>query len=215
MNPQVALMLYTHKCPIFFNKDYSYDIAPEIEVAEVVEVVEIVEVLRSEEIQQVTEIQQGEEIVVATAQTDPIIDKIVGPTSESEDKEEPTHGDGGDHSGEEIIEKFLISGEYKIVPKDDAPEFIVDENYAVAPRPTGGAVKQSPKGQANTGFIPDDDDEFLTEELADIYINQELFQQGKEIYSRLKLIYPEKSVYFVKILGDIELLIEKTNKKIN
>ena len=47
---------------------------------------------------------------------------------------------------------------------------------------------------------------FCTETLAEIYGEQGYYEQAKDIYSKLSLLYPEKSVYFAS-------LIEKLNNK--
>ncbi|MCQ2169571.1 MAG: hypothetical protein MJY51_04000 [Bacteroidales bacterium] len=47
---------------------------------------------------------------------------------------------------------------------------------------------------------------FCTETLAEIYEEQGYYEQAKDIYSKLSLRYPEKSVYFAS-------LIEKLNNK--
>ena len=53
---------------------------------------------------------------------------------------------------------------------------------------------------------PEDNTDFCTETLAQIYVEQGYWEQAKDIYSKLSLRYPEKSVYFAS-------LIEKINKK--
>ena len=49
--------------------------------------------------------------------------------------------------------------------------------------------------------------DFCTESLAKVYADQGYTDKAVEIYSKLSLRYPEKSVYFAS-------LIEKTEKKI-
>jgi len=50
--------------------------------------------------------------------------------------------------------------------------------------------------------------EFLTETLANIYINQKLFDKAKKIYSKLSLKYPEKSIYFAAQIEKVNQLIK-------
>lgn len=85
-------------------------------------------------------------------------------------------------STEDIIDAFLVSGDHRIVPQEDAPDYGTEqETVTVA-----------------------DDADFVTEELAEIYLNQGYRKQAKEIYERLSLLYPKKSVYFAEIIAKIQ-----------
>ena len=55
----------------------------------------------------------------------------------------------------------------------------------------------------------EDDDEFYTEELAQIYEKQGLFDQARKIYVKLGLLYPKKSVYFAEIISRLDEKLEK------
>jgi len=46
--------------------------------------------------------------------------------------------------------------------------------------------------------------DFCTETLAQIYLDQEYYDQAIEIYSKLSLRYPEKSVYFAALIEKIK-----------
>ena len=50
----------------------------------------------------------------------------------------------------------------------------------------------------------DDDDEVVTEELAEIYLAQGLRDKSVAIYRKLSLRNPEKSVYFAELIGKLE-----------
>ena len=52
--------------------------------------------------------------------------------------------------------------------------------------------------------VNDDRSEFCTETLAEIYLEQGYPEQAKEIYSKLILRYPEKSVYFASLIEKID-----------
>ena len=47
-------------------------------------------------------------------------------------------------------------------------------------------------------------DEFCTETLAQIYIDQGYYEQAKSIYSRLILKFPEKNAYFASLIRKLE-----------
>ena len=78
-----------------------------------------------------------------------------------------------------IIDDFIRSGEHRIVANEQTPDSL----------PLADDVQ-----------LPD---ELLTEELAGIYMQQGMTERAVEIYRRLSLLNPEKSVYFAE-------LIEKT-----
>lgn len=82
-----------------------------------------------------------------------------------------------------IIDKFLEKGEYRIVPGKDTPEV-----------PLGSRMVSEFNG----------DDEFLTEEMAEIYVRQEQYAKAVEIYERLSLLNPEKSIYFADVIAQID-----------
>lgn len=46
---------------------------------------------------------------------------------------------------------------------------------------------------------------FYTETLAQIYTQQECWREALDVYSKLILLYPEKSVYFASLVNDIKL----------
>ena len=51
---------------------------------------------------------------------------------------------------------------------------------------------------------PQDISDLCTETLAQIYLEQGYFAEAKEIYSKLSLRYPEKSVYFASLIEEID-----------
>ena len=92
--------------------------------------------------------------------------------------ESPVADDFCRHSNDEIIDTFLQKGEYRIVPQEDMPETDL----------AAGEVE---------------DDDFVSEELAEIYLAQGLLKHARETYLKLSLLYPEKSVYFAEIIERI------------
>ena len=82
-----------------------------------------------------------------------------------------------------IIDSFINSGaEHKIAARDDTPDLAIND-FADS---------------------QDVDDGIATEELAEIYRKQGLYQQALTIYRKLSLLNPKKSVYFAEIIAEIE-----------
>ena len=81
----------------------------------------------------------------------------------------------------EIIERFLRKGEYRIVAED-------------------GEVEQD----ICTEACIDDEDDIVSEELAEIYVAQGLKSQAIEIYRKLSLLNTEKFAYFAEKISELE-----------
>ena len=81
----------------------------------------------------------------------------------------------------EIISRFLRKGDYKIVADEGAVE-----------------------GDVLTEAEIDDEDDIVSEELAEIYLAQGLKNEAKEIYRKLSLLNSEKSAYFAEKIENIE-----------
>jgi hypothetical protein len=56
-----------------------------------------------------------------------------------------------------------------------------------------------------------ENDELMTETLANIYIKQNLFLKAKDIFLQLSLKYPEKSIYFAARIKEIDKHINNHN----
>lgn len=84
-------------------------------------------------------------------------------------------------SSEEIIDRFLCEEDLRIVAEEGEPETEVTTEAAL-----------------------DDDDELVSEELAEIYLSQGLRERAVAIYRKLSLLNPEKSIYFAELIGKIE-----------
>ncbi len=84
-------------------------------------------------------------------------------------------------TADDIIDKFLRIEPRRIVAEEgDVTEEIVTEPEL------------------------DEDDEFVSEELAEVYLQQGLKDMAKETYRKLSLLNPEKSVYFAEIISKID-----------
>jgi hypothetical protein len=76
-------------------------------------------------------------------------------------------------SDAELISRFLKLDDYRIVAED-------------------GEVESEVKTEADF----DEDDDLVSEELAEIYAKQGLNSEAIEIYRKLSLLNPKKSAYF-------------------
>ena len=79
----------------------------------------------------------------------------------------------------EVIDRFLAEEPKRMVPREGIPE-----------------------GDISADSVEEDDD-MISEELAEIYRTQGLTERAKAIYTKLSLLYPEKSVIFADIIDRI------------
>jgi tetratricopeptide (TPR) repeat protein len=89
----------------------------------------------------------------------------------------------------ELIDNFLnkAGNQTRIVPSDNSS--VPDKDFSVK------SVEEN--------------DDLMTETLANIHIKQGRYQKAIEIFERLRLKYPEKSVYFARRIEEMEELINK------
>ena len=83
-------------------------------------------------------------------------------------------------SADDIIDRFLQQQDLRIVADEE------------------GEV-----GEIVTEAQLDDDDDSVSEQLAEIYLAQGMDDKAAEIYRKLSLLNPEKSVYFAQIIDKI------------
>ena len=82
-----------------------------------------------------------------------------------------------------LIDAFIHSGDHhKIVVEESTTEESLTNTF-------GGECE--------------DDEEFLSEDLAEIYAKQGLFDQAIAIYQKLSLQIPQKSIYFAELIEQL------------
>ena len=81
----------------------------------------------------------------------------------------------------DIIDRFLRTETHRIVAQDGEPEgeIVIEAEFA-------------------------DEDDMVSEELAEVYLAQGLKDMAIETYRKLSLLNPEKSIYFAEIISKIE-----------
>ena len=84
-------------------------------------------------------------------------------------------------TSEDIIDKFLRADTHRIVAEEGevTQEIVVEAAF-------------------------DEEEDMVSEELAEIYLAQGLKDMAKETYRKLSLLNPEKSIYFAEIISKID-----------
>ena len=80
---------------------------------------------------------------------------------------------------DDIIDRFLRLDDYRIVAKEDGDDEPIVEKF-------------------------EDEEELVSEEIAEIYKNQGLYAEAIATYRKLSLLNSEKSIYFARLISDIE-----------
>ena len=82
-------------------------------------------------------------------------------------------------SADDLIDRFLQRGDYRIVAEEGAADDLANVEIG-------------------------EDEDMISEDLAEIYKNQGLYSEAIAIYRKLSLLNSEKSIYFAGLIAEIE-----------
>ena len=103
---------------------------------------------------------------------------------------------------------YVVGGDY--FTKEDFQE-LERNGLAVESPVLNTAALESDEPSPAPKVVPDQAvlDEILTETLAEVFADQMFYQRAIDIYKKLILLYPEKSVYFASLIEKLENLKQK------
>ena len=90
-------------------------------------------------------------------------------------------------STDDIIDRFLKLDNYRITAEDGVADDLTTQNIE----------------------IEEGEEEYISEELAEIYLNQGLYEEAIDTYRKLSLLNSEKSIYFAELIAKIESNMNK------
>ena len=118
---------------------------------------------------------------------------------------EPSHRDGQEKSVPAGSDRkvVVIGGDYFSREDLDSlrPE---DRIFSFLGRNGTESGDEDEGGQRTVTDKPFDDMRFYTETLAEIYADQGYFDRAEDVYSKLILLYPEKSAYFASLIEKLK-----------
>ena len=114
-------------------------------------------------------------------------------------------GDEDDKPRKKIIVAggdFFSKEDLASIPQEDNMELKLKESKFYRETPEVSHRESSIIGA--DGKVNYDDLAFFTETLGHIYAEQGYYEQAVEVFSKLILLYPQKSAYFATLIGEIE-----------
>lgn len=90
-------------------------------------------------------------------------------------------------STDDLIDRFLKLDNYRITAEEGVADDLTTTNFS----------------------DEEDDEELISEELAEIYLNQGLYEEAINTYRKLSLLNSEKSIYFAGLIAKIESNLKK------
>ena len=124
---------------------------------------------------------------------------------------EESENDSGKSLAQLVNDINEAAKEQKIVKgalqRGDLIDRFIKENPTFSSR--GINTSENSYAIADHDDTANENDEFITETLAKIYIKQGLYQKAVDAFHRLILKYPEKSVYFARQIEEVKNLLNK------
>jgi len=99
----------------------------------------------------------------------------------------------GDYFGQELFNAAML--------EDKNP---IDKFIKTNPKLTPVRTIHEEQSEEKVSLLEAGDDNFMTETLARIYVDQSLYQLAIEAYQKLILLYPKKSDYFATLIQELK-----------
>lgn len=118
--------------------------------------------------------------------------------------------DCSDKDARRLVEAYINNPGQEIGPKRGhvpGGDYFSREDYDAVRRSEDKIFSRFASKAREEGYTDTEEDKFMdfcTETLAKIYLEQDYKDQAIDIYSKLSLRYPEKSVYFATLIDEIK-----------